>query len=473
MTSSEHCVYCDDRKDYELWVQCDECPQWVHVKCVPIEYISSGSYPTKSSQILQFICYKHGKAEAKLAVKGRPKKAVAARGKAKGMGQERKLQRYRLRAREQLDYIALNEGQDKRLKHQHPHIEPFLDCFQKWECTDGIITSQQLHREFNRISSPKRVVDPQNSGIRVPDIDVAQLTKILGEDHTLDVMDVQSQQNERWTMKQWNDYYTHTNPDDRDRIRNVISLEISHVPNFLTDLKRPQAVEDNDLVDLVWPDPTPQDVGEKPKVKKYILMSVGNAYTDFHLDFAGTSVYYSIVKGAKKFLLFPPTEYNLKRYKEWCDDDNQPFIFLGNNLEQGLAFNLKAGDLFLIPCGFIHAVYTPEDSFIVGGNFLSLRDLSTHLQIVKIEQETKVSKRFTFPKFDIVMGLTCEWILADPGIRIKRTGLQHITCLLDYLKDSKIKYKPMKYHSKSIMLSNLEKLTRLTSNDESTSYRRC
>jgi len=36
-----------------------------------------------------------------------------------------------------------------------------------------------------------------------------------------------------------------------------------------------------------------------PKVQKYCLMSVGGCYTDFHVDFGGTSVWYHILKGAK------------------------------------------------------------------------------------------------------------------------------------------------------------------------------
>ena len=36
-----------------------------------------------------------------------------------------------------------------------------------------------------------------------------------------------------------------------------------------------------------------------PKVQKYCLMSVRGCYTDFHVDFGGTSVWYHILKGSK------------------------------------------------------------------------------------------------------------------------------------------------------------------------------
>lgn len=38
-----------------------------------------------------------------------------------------------------------------------------------------------------------------------------------------------------------------------------------------------------------------------PKVQKYCLMSVKGCYTDFHIDFGGTSVWYHIIRG-KGFL---------------------------------------------------------------------------------------------------------------------------------------------------------------------------
>jgi len=42
-----------------------------------------------------------------------------------------------------------------------------------------------------------------------------------------------------------------------------------------------------------------------PKVQKYCLMSVKGCYTDFHIDFGGTSVWYHILTGSKvkKFYL--------------------------------------------------------------------------------------------------------------------------------------------------------------------------
>ena len=43
--------------------------------------------------------------------------------------------------------------------------------------------------------------------------------------------------------------------------------------------------------------------GLRAQVQKYCLMSVAGCYTDFHIDFGGTSVWYHVFKGSKVFFL--------------------------------------------------------------------------------------------------------------------------------------------------------------------------
>lgn len=51
----------------------------------------------------------------------------------------------------------------------------------------------------------------------------------------------------------------------------------------------------------------------------------------------------------------------------------------------------------IIPTGWIHAVYTPEDSLVIGGNFLHAMNISAQLQVYDIESATKVPAKFRFP----------------------------------------------------------------------------
>ena len=64
-------------------------------------------------------------------------------------------------------------------------------------------------------------------------------------------------------------------------------LELSVVP--------PKVVRDADLVGRVWGGLD----GVKPKVQLYALMSPANSYTDWHVDFGGSSVWYHLISGKK------------------------------------------------------------------------------------------------------------------------------------------------------------------------------
>jgi len=57
-----------------------------------------------------------------------------------------------------------------------------------------------------------------------------------------------------------------------------------------------------DHVTHCWPiskrtKPNGEQELEWPKVQKYCLLSPSGAYTDFHIDFGGTSVWYHVHKG--------------------------------------------------------------------------------------------------------------------------------------------------------------------------------
>lgn len=128
-------------------------------------------------------------------------------------------------------------------------------------------------------------------------------------------------------------------------------------------------------------------------------MSVKNCYTDFHVDFGGTSVWYHILKGSKVFWLIPPTEKNLQLYEKWVLSGKQSTIFLGDMVEKCARIYLTAGNTFFIPSSWIHAVYTPTDSLIFGGNFLHSFGIVKQLKAAQIEDITKVPVKFRYPFF--------------------------------------------------------------------------
>ena len=220
----------------------------------------------------------------------------------------------------------------------------------------------------------------------------------------VDVMDVNTQKNEEMSMKEWQRYYEDEN---KERLLNVISLEFSHtkLENYV---QSPKVVREIDWVDVVWPRQLKESQTEStnslddmmyPKVQKYCLMSVKGCYTDFHVDFGGTSVWYHILKGGKIFWLIPPTEKNLMLYQNWVLSGKQSDVFFGDLVDKCGRITLSDGMTMFIPTGWIHAVYTPENSLVFGGNFLHSFGIDKQLRIAQIEEQTKVPHKFRYPFF--------------------------------------------------------------------------
>ena len=133
--------------------------------------------------------------------------------------------------------------------------------------------------------------------MKVPtsEFSVNDVQKMVGGKREIHVLDVKTQETEQMTLKKFTNYYQKPKTD-RKKLLNVISLEVSDTP--LDDIvERPEVVNILDWIDLSWP----EHLNYRPKVQKYCLMSVEGCYTDFHIDFGGTSVWYHIIKGEKNF----------------------------------------------------------------------------------------------------------------------------------------------------------------------------
>uniref|UniRef100_A0A8C3J955 [histone H3]-dimethyl-L-lysine(36) demethylase n=1 Tax=Calidris pygmaea TaxID=425635 RepID=A0A8C3J955_9CHAR len=217
-------------------------------------------------------------------------------------------------------------------------------------------TFEYVQREALRV--PLIFRNKDGLGIKMPDPDftVRDVKLLVGSRRIVDVMDVNTQKGVEMSMSQFVRYYE-TPEAQREKLYNVISLEFSHT-KLENIVKRPNVVDLVDWVDNMWP----QHLKERqtdatnaisemkyPKVKKYCLMSVKGCFTDFHIDFGGTSVWYHVFRGGKIFWLIPPTLQNLELYEEWVLSGKQSDIFLGDRVERCQRIELKQGYTFFIP----------------------------------------------------------------------------------------------------------------------------
>ncbi|KAK4510081.1 uncharacterized protein ATC70_006250 [Mucor velutinosus] len=365
------CRYCTPgtRGPNDKWIACDACQEWFHWHCLKLDNVD---------QIETYHCpecvLKHGPTTYKPHQK----------------------QRKSSRSQARLNYADLNEGNaagDERIWGKLLAVKSFKrDKFKRY-------TAKQINMDLLRKTGLREpFVVEQNEpelDMRMPknDITVYDIARLVGgDDHPVEVIDVASQsESPGWTMGRWAEYF---HSKERDRIRNVISLEISGT-ELADQITRPKIVRDLDWIDLMWP--VEKHPEEFPKVQLYCLMGTKDSYTDFHIDFGGSSVFYHILSGAKTFYFIEPTSKNLKKYQKWSSTSEQSTTFLGDEVKECYQVKLTAGNTMIIPAGWIHAVYTPEDAIVIGGNFLQSFNIGTQLTVYAIEQVTDVPLKFRFP----------------------------------------------------------------------------
>ncbi|GLI76989.1 JmjC domain-containing histone demethylation protein 1 [Penicillium ochrochloron] len=450
-TSQASCAAChmiripmepEEQQEEDTWIGCDGCKRWFHIVCAGFKN------DREVRTVDRFIC----------------RNCRSTHGQTTFV-------RKSSRARTAIDYAGLNQGLVKAASDsmEHHYLEPirqgkirFLpENFPRMK--PELVTAEYFERG-NGWAEPVVIPAAWNTREPVPELDaefeslvqeastqemfddllehldehetplretvdcgqdqldmvipqgltVRAVAELYGPEERVEVIDVKSQQGEdkRWNMQKWADYYESSEPDKP--VRNVISLEVSQ-SKLGRLIKRPKVVRDLDLQDAVWPEEL-KAIGDYPKVQFYCLMSVADCYTDFHIDFGGSSVYYHILKGKKTFFFIPPKDKHLKKYEEWCNSPAQDTIFLGNQTKECYRVDLSEGDTMLIPSGWIHAVWTPENSLVIGGNFLTRLNYGMQIKVLNIEKETKVPRKFRYPFFQKIQWYTALRYLEDDPI---------------------------------------------------------
>ncbi|KDQ60551.1 hypothetical protein JAAARDRAFT_125212 [Jaapia argillacea MUCL 33604] len=375
--------------DKENWVRCDSCKTWYHWRCAG----DGGDL----ERIDKWFC------EDCLAKD--PSRTVTLKAPARKSS----------RKRTQQDYANLHAGVGSDPNRWLRMLEgkPIqADNFRRMKGSE--VNHEWLENDENAMREPIVIESPEGLGMKMPgkDFDVEDVVKLVGEDTPVEVMDVASQSTSPgWTLGRWGEYFN-TEPETRDKIRNVISLEISGTK--LGDMVLPpKLVRELDWVEKFWPNTRKGKGHAYPKVQLYCLMGVAQAWTDWHIDFAGSSVYYHILRGAKVFYFVKPTPINLAAYEKWSGTDMQSHTWLGDMVDEVIKIELTAGNTMIIPTGWIHAVYTPVDTLVFGGNFLHSYNVITQLRVREIEIATQVPKKFRFPMFSKLCWYAGERYLRD------------------------------------------------------------
>ncbi|XP_078220143.1 histone lysine demethylase PHF8 isoform X7 [Callithrix jacchus] len=371
-------VYCLCRLPYDVtrfMIECDMCQDWFHGSCVGVEEEKAADidlYHCPNCEVL------HGPSIMKKR-RGSSKGHDTHKGKPVKTGSPTFIRELRSRTFDSSDEVILKP------------------------------TGNQLTVEFleeNSFSVPILVLKKDGLGMTLPSpsFTVRDVEHYVGSDKEIDVIDVTRQADCKMKLGDFVKYYY---SGKREKVLNVISLEFSDT-RLSNLVETPKIVRKLSWVENLWPE---ECVFERPNVQKYCLMSVRDSYTDFHIDFGGTSVWYHVLKGEKIFYLIRPTNANLTLFECWSSSSNQNEMFFGDQVDKCYKCSVKQGQTLFIPTGWIHAVLTPVDCLAFGGNFLHSLNIEMQLKAYEIEKRLSTADLFRFPNFETICWYVGKHIL--------------------------------------------------------------
>ncbi|EGT32697.1 hypothetical protein CAEBREN_00215 [Caenorhabditis brenneri] len=154
-----------------------------------------------------------------------------------------------------------------------------------------------------------------------------------------------------------------------------------------------------------------------------VVGGVRKSSTDHHLQLAIVAVRSDRGSGRKIFYVAPPTPENLELNKK-IEQHEFEDEWIGDMLfDQWVRIEIREWQTAMIPSGYLHFVYTPEDSIVIGGNFLMEKYVERQFEMSKLEDYCAANK---FCGFDnLFRGFwSAMWSYAEPCLILELTDSQ-------------------------------------------------
>ncbi|XP_062842260.1 lysine-specific demethylase phf2 [Trichomycterus rosablanca] len=373
-------VYCICRLPYDVnqfMIECDACKDWFHGSCVEVD-------EDDAPDIDIYHCPNCEKTHGKSTMKKKK------------------------------NWNKHDTGQSGDVKPVQNGSQVFIKelrsrTFPSSEDVVVKLSGSQLtldYLEENGFNEPILIQKKDGLGMTMPSptFYVSDVENYVGPDVPVDIVDVPKQTNSKMKLKEFVDFYYSTN---RKKVLNVINLEFSDT-RMASIVESPQIVRRLSWVENYWPDDA---LLGKPKVTKYCLICVKDSYTDFHIECAGASVWYHVLKGEKIFFLIKPTSANLSLYERWRSSSNHSEMFFADQVDKCYKCTLKQGQTLFIPSGWINAVLTPVDSLAFAGHFVHNLSVEMQMRAYEVEKRLKVASLTPFPNFETACWYTGRYYL--------------------------------------------------------------
>ncbi|KAE9553656.1 hypothetical protein FO519_003104 [Halicephalobus sp. NKZ332] len=384
------------KKDASIpWIRCDICNFWFHLECVHLEEY-------QSILIDRFHCSKcsveHGPSKPKIKCNDT---------------------RYNFDREDEIGkpiQIGTKQWIADFAEKEHLTPTPSPDVVPVYQ--NGTEFMNKFRFAMDEWRRPVKILDKEGLGMNLPPVgfNIDELEKIVDVEESIDTIDVYMQQSCKMKLKS---FFQRWREHPRERLYNMLSFEFSQSP-LMQVIKAPELMYRLSWVHKIWRIEGTQGLDDdeyakvlhqehenlRPDVAMFCLLGMGGSYTDFHIDFGGSSVWYHVFKGRKVFYILEPTEENLAAFEQWTFHPQRAEIFMTFFLGPGNEHLLKRveireGETVMIPAGWIHAVYTPEDSIVFGGNFIHELNITMQLKIYEFETRAKYGINFMFPNFEL------------------------------------------------------------------------
>nr|CAD7256519.1 unnamed protein product [Timema shepardi] len=181
------------------------------------------------------------------------------------------------------------------------------------------------------------------------------------------------------------------------------TVRIQYYAGILRDAIQPPLISRIlDWAEIAWP----SDCSEpKSDVQRYCLVSTKRSFTDFHVDFGGSSVWYHVLKGEKILYLIKPTAANIQLFIQWTKTSED---------------NLFFGDHYLNPSGEGSTfLLVQEIESIMDWDFnprwceKAERSLLAAVEIYKMEKANKTGLMYLYPQFEELNWYAAQHLLQD------------------------------------------------------------
>ncbi|KAE9551614.1 hypothetical protein FO519_005188 [Halicephalobus sp. NKZ332] len=264
---------------------------------------------------------------------------------------------------------------------------------------------------------PVKIIQKGGLGMRLPlpGFDIHDLESLVDGEKIIDVTDIYLQETIPMKLRT---FFGKWKKSSRKKIFNISSWGFSgspladfvRPPDFLYKLSWVKKIweRNSDVVDEFTDILYLDHEFDSPDVDVNCFLEMAGSFANFRINLGGSSAWHHVFKGQKIFYMFPPTKANLKAYSKWIQSLNKDELFMPTLARNELKrIVVNEGETILIPSGWIHATFVPEDSIVFGGYFLHELNIRMQLKIHRMEKKIH-NENSSFPKFELINWYTAR-----------------------------------------------------------------